>query len=285
MLGTGRRVITTRHRRGWTKIDRATLEDAIERRLEIIDHRNDIAVRINRRGRVNARLVTPDPSMSGPVQEMRDTIDAQCESRAAVPIRADYVDGPQTSHEPAEGPLAVLLLRRLSHALGIGAIGAVGVLLILDVTDVIEGGWRQSLADAIGTAAFPNWAAWVSALVGVGRAVVGVILTAGQLAPPKKGLTKIYEVHQGFDGETRIRGRAAIRAAFHEMEQIDGVVDVDGRIRAKRLHLNLEIDDRANLTDIENEARRRLDHELWINLGLADFGINLLVTHHPIQER
>ena len=179
----------------------------------------------------------------------------------------------------------MLLLRRLSHALGIGAIGAVGVLLILDVTDVIGGGWRPSLADAIGTAAFPNWAAWVSALVGGGLAVVGVILTAGQLAPPKKGLTKIYEVHQGFDGETSIRGRVAIRAAFHEMEQIDGVVDVDGRIRAKRLHLNLEIDDRANLTDIENEARRRLDHELWINLGLADFGINLLVTHHPIQER
>ena len=113
--------------------------------------------------------------------------------------------------------------------------------------------------------------------VSVGRCRLGgdgVILTAGQLAPPKKGLSKIYEVHQGFDGETRIRGRAAIRAAFHEMEQIDGVVDVDGRIRAKRLHLNVEIDDRANLTDIENEARRRLDHEFWINLGLADFGIN-----------
>ena len=151
----------------------------------------------------------------------------------------------------------MLVLRRLSHALGIGAIGAVGALLVLDVTGVIGGGWRQSLADAIGTAAFPSWAAWVSALVGVGLAVVGVILTVGQLAPPKKGLSKVYEVHRGFDGETRIRGRAAIRAAIHEMEQIDGVVDVDGRIRAKRLHLEIEIDDRSNLTDVENEARRR----------------------------
>ena len=71
-------------------IDRATLEDAIERRLEIIDRRNDIAVRINRRGRVNARLVTPDPSMSGPVQEMRDTIDAQCESRS-LPCRSGRI--------------------------------------------------------------------------------------------------------------------------------------------------------------------------------------------------
>ena len=81
----------------------------------------------------------------------------------------------------------MLVLRRLSHALGIGAIGAVGVLLILDVTGVIGDGWRLSLADAIGTAAFPSWAAWVSALVGVALAVVGVILIAGQLAPPKKG--------------------------------------------------------------------------------------------------
>ena len=46
----------------------------------------------------------------------------------------------------------MLLLRRLSHALGIGAIGAVGALLILDVTGVIDGGWRQSLADAVGPA-------------------------------------------------------------------------------------------------------------------------------------
>ena len=90
-----------------------------------------------------------------------------------MPIRADDVDGPQTSHGPAEGSLAVLLLRRLSHALGIAAIGAVGVLLILEVTDVIGDGWRQSLADAIGTAAFPSWAVWVSALVGVGLAVTG----------------------------------------------------------------------------------------------------------------
>ena len=90
MLGTGRRVITTRHRKGWTKIDSATLEDAIERRLEVIDRRNDIVVRINRRGRVNARLVTPDPSVSGPAQEMRDTIDAQCESRS-LPCRSGRI--------------------------------------------------------------------------------------------------------------------------------------------------------------------------------------------------
>ncbi len=90
MFGTGRRVLTTRHWKGWTKIDRATLEDAMERRLEIIDRRNDVVVRINRRGRVNARLVTPDPSVSGPAQEMRDTIDAQCESRA-LPCRSGRI--------------------------------------------------------------------------------------------------------------------------------------------------------------------------------------------------
>ena len=90
MFGTGGRVLTTRRRRGWTKLDRVTLEDAIERQLEAIDRRNDVHVRINRRGRVNVRLVTPDPSTIGPIQEIRDAIDEQCTSRA-LPCRSGRI--------------------------------------------------------------------------------------------------------------------------------------------------------------------------------------------------
>lgn len=89
-LGTGRRVLTTRRRRGWTKLDRVTLEDAIERHLEAIDRRNDVGVRVSRRGRVNVRLVTPDPSAIGPIQELRDAIDEQCASRA-LPCRSGRI--------------------------------------------------------------------------------------------------------------------------------------------------------------------------------------------------
>lgn len=90
MFGTGGRVLTTRRWRGWTKLDRVTLEDAIERQLEAIDRRNDVHVRITRRGQVNVRLVTPDPSAIGPVQEIRDAIDVQCASRA-LPCRSGRI--------------------------------------------------------------------------------------------------------------------------------------------------------------------------------------------------
>ena len=80
-LGTGGRVLTTRRWQGWTKLDRITLEDAFERQLEAIDRRNDVRVRITRRGQVNVRLITPDPSAIGPIQEMRDAIDEHCTAR------------------------------------------------------------------------------------------------------------------------------------------------------------------------------------------------------------
>ena len=89
-LGTDRRVITTRRRGGWTKLDRATLEDSIERRLETIDRRNDVDVSITHRGRVDVNIITPDPSALGPVQELRDAIDELCGARA-LPCRSGRI--------------------------------------------------------------------------------------------------------------------------------------------------------------------------------------------------
>ena len=177
------------------------------------------------------------------------------------------------------------LLRRTASLAGIAAAGAVGLLLVLEVTGTIGSEWRHRLGDAIDTAAFPTWSLWISGLVGAGVALVGLVLVVAQLAPARKGLTRTFEVYRAADGETRIRGRAAIHAARHEAETIEGVLGVDGRIRSKRLHLTLRIDDRVNLADVENEARERLNHEFWINLGLADFGVNLLITHHPNPPR
>ncbi len=90
LLGAGGRVLTTRRRRGWTKLDRTTLEDTFERRLAALDRRNDIRVRITRRGRVNVRLVTPDPSAMGPAQEIRDALDDHCAERA-LPCRSGRI--------------------------------------------------------------------------------------------------------------------------------------------------------------------------------------------------
>ncbi len=88
--GTDRRVITTRRRGGWTKIDRATLEDAVERRLEAVDRRSDVRVGITRRGRVDLKVTTPDPARAGPVQELRDATDDLCSSRS-LPCRSGRI--------------------------------------------------------------------------------------------------------------------------------------------------------------------------------------------------
>jgi hypothetical protein len=88
--GVDRPVITTRRRHGWTKVDRHNLADAIERRLETVDRRSDLEVKVRRRGRVDLRLVTPDPSALGPIQEYRDTID-ELATEQHLPIRSGRV--------------------------------------------------------------------------------------------------------------------------------------------------------------------------------------------------
>jgi hypothetical protein len=88
--GVDRPVITTRRRRGWTKVDRRNLADVIERRLETVDRRSDLEVKLTRRGRVDLRLVTPDPSALGPIQEYRDVID-ELATQQHLPIRSGRV--------------------------------------------------------------------------------------------------------------------------------------------------------------------------------------------------
>lgn len=176
-------------------------------------------------------------------------------------------------------------LRRTSQVAGVGVIGAVGVLLMLEAAEVVGDRWRRETAELIEAVAFPDWSLWVIALAGVGVALIGVALVAAQIAPPKKGVNRMHNVYRGDDGETRIAGRAAINAARHELEKIDGVESVAGRVLRKQLTVELQVDDRADLTAVEAEARSRLGHEFWINLGLADFDVNLLVAHHPKPPR
>ena len=176
-------------------------------------------------------------------------------------------------------------LRRGSQLLGIAIIAALGVALVLEGTEVTGGSWRRELGILVEDAAVPSWGLWVSALIGAGLAVIGVAVIAANLAPPKKGLNTVHEVHSAQDGNTSIRGRAAVGAVRHELGGIDGVVDVDARVGRKTMHVELQIDDRSNLADVESDARARLGHEFWINLGLADFAVDLLVTHHPKPPR
>lgn len=56
-------------RRDGLRIDRDSLGASLERRLEPLDRRVDSTVAVSRRGRVDLRLVTPDPSVTGPAAE------------------------------------------------------------------------------------------------------------------------------------------------------------------------------------------------------------------------
>ncbi len=56
-------------RRRMFRIDRDSLAASLERRLEPLDRRVDVAVRVTRRGRVDLRLITPDTSATGPTAE------------------------------------------------------------------------------------------------------------------------------------------------------------------------------------------------------------------------
>jgi hypothetical protein len=162
---------------------------------------------------------------------------------------------------------------------------AVGAALIAEAVGAIGGRWRDDIAEVVTEIGTPSWEPWISTILGAGLAVVGVGLVAAQFAPPKRGLRKVHEVYSGDDGETRIRGRAAIAAARHEIAAIDHVRAVDARIAAKTMTVEVQIDDEADLADVEAKVRDQLDHEFWINLGLADFAVNLLLTHHPRPPR
>lgn len=80
-FGVDRRVITVRGDDGWTKIDRPSLEEAIERHLESIDRRVDVSARVGRDGSTRLAISTPDPSSTGPAADIRDGFSAFCQDR------------------------------------------------------------------------------------------------------------------------------------------------------------------------------------------------------------
>lgn len=175
---------------------------------------------------------------------------------------------------------------RTASALVLSALlAALGALLVAEATEVTSGSWRHDVADAFSDTVSPPWSTWVSALLGVALAVVGVTIIAAQFAPPKRGLNTMHEVSRGNDGMTRIRGRAAIAAARHELERIEGVVDAAPTLKKKRMQVEVRVDDRADIEAVTAEAQSLLGTPFWIDLGLVDFAVDILVVHHPKPPR
>ena len=178
-----------------------------------------------------------------------------------------------------------MVLRRTAQLAAICALATVAALLILEVVGVIGQGWRLDLAATIEQVAAPSWPAWLSAVMGLGLAALGLSMVLSQLIPAKTGASTLHEVHRGEDGVTRIRGRAAIAAVRHQLEQVDGIDSVEARLRGRAVHVELIVDDGTDVGEVERQARERLDHGFWIELGLADLAVNLLITHDPAPPK
>ncbi|MGH9245718.1 MAG: DUF6286 domain-containing protein [Acidimicrobiales bacterium] len=176
-------------------------------------------------------------------------------------------------------------LRWTGQVVGILIVVAAGVMLALEATDVIGAAWRREIADGFNDVALPELADWATALIGAGLALLGLLLMLAQLMPAERGLSKMHEVHHTDDGDTHIRGRAVLHAVRHVLEGIDGVAGVDARWAGERVNAEVQVDDGANLAEVEARAREALGHGFWINLGLADVGFNLLVTHKTRTRR
>lgn len=176
-------------------------------------------------------------------------------------------------------------LRRVAQVVAILVVVALGVMLVLEATDAIGVTWRSEMAEGFGDAALPELADWATGLIGAGLALLGLMLVLAQLMPAKRGVRRMHEVHRTDNGDTHLRGRAVIHAVRHVLEGIDGVAAVDARWAGKRVNAEVQVDDAANIAAVEKHAREALGHGFWINLGLADVGFNLLVTHRRREPR
>jgi len=178
------------------------------------------------------------------------------------------------------------LIRRTTQLATIAAIAAVGVFLALEITGVDGNTWRTNLADALRNVFAPEHARWQLSLVGALLAVVAVTLIAAQLAPDRRGISRMLEVGKDHDGATHLTGRAAMRSVEHELATIEGVTKTTAVMpTAKKMHATIRVDDRCDLVSVENEARKRLDTPFWINLGIADVAIDITVEFDPRPPR
>ena len=178
------------------------------------------------------------------------------------------------------------LVRRTTQLALIAAVGALGIFLALEASNLDGNTWRTNLADAIRNVFAPEHSRWQLALVGAGLALAAIILIAAQLAPARKGISRMLEVGNDHDGATHLTGRAAMRAVEHELAGIEGVTKTTAVMpTAKKLHATVRVDDRCDLEAVEIEARERLDTPFWINLGIPDIAIDITVEFDPRPPR
>ncbi len=162
---------------------------------------------------------------------------------------------------------------------------ATGAALIAEAVGAIDDAWRIEAANSFENALDPGQPAWQATLLGLGVTAALLMFIVAEFSRPPRGTRIMHNVHSFQDGETRISGKAAMRAAAREVEAIEGVTAVDASLTKKTITITVRVDDRADLDAVESQARQRLGHEFWINLGLADLTTNIVISHDPKPPR
>ena len=145
--------------------------------------------------------------------------------------------------------------------------------------------YRPKVADLIQSVLATNRPYWQATLLGLALAFCAIAIVSFEFARPPKGTRIMHNVHHTEIGNTQISGKATIRAVERACQSVEGVVDITCTITTKTANVIARVDDRCNLTSLDDSIRTRLDHGFWIDLGLADFAVNLTVTHHPKPPR
>ncbi len=82
--------VTTRRQDGWTKLDRSSLEAAIERDLGALDPQTAVTTRVHRSGRVDIDIDTIDVAADGTAVDVRNAFEELVEQRH-LPCRAGTI--------------------------------------------------------------------------------------------------------------------------------------------------------------------------------------------------
>jgi hypothetical protein len=177
-------------------------------------------------------------------------------------------------------------IRRFTQLLAIVAVTTVGTLLVLEITDVTGNHWRDDVAAATRSTFAPGLDEWVLALLGLVAAAGAILLISAQMAPAPRGKSRMLEVGSNEDGSTHMTGRATLRAVEHELGTIEGVTGATATMpKPKSIHAVVRIDDRSNVSDIEERARALLDTPFWIDLGLPDIAVLITAEFDPRPPR
>ena len=78
--------ITLRRREGWTRLDRPSLADSLERAVAAVDRRASVSIRIGPRGGMRMNIATPDPTATGAAGDIRRETESVIERRR-LPLR------------------------------------------------------------------------------------------------------------------------------------------------------------------------------------------------------